>query len=306
MKSLLLLFCFFIFISSALAATRPPQCGTYGAAYFVNVGTSFEVTAIYATPMSVLTNHPYLFGCTPKSVTGPNNVTATFEYYKPLNSVFVENATYSYLGLPYNNVQNTFIPYTNVYPLAISTSSISGKNFPEASMAMKYAGSNNNLKSIKSTAGSAMAMYLKKMFPFLNMDQSESIDIYLDYKNPSYPYHASNITVSENGNVLVTASLTFFNFSSGRISKIYYQDSISGYENTFDFLYTSPNGYGQMISECTQYKKYCLDYSYDSFGRVYKIASNNETDVLLTYIPIANGLWQINTVQDSIGLYTFH
>jgi len=236
-------------------------------------------------------------------VTGPNNVTATFQYYSA--SVFVAKASYYFLGLPSNTIQNTFIPYVHGYPWAVATSSMSGKPFPELTMTMEYGGTNDNLRSLEVTSAkpSPMSKYLKNLFPYLSVDalEFESL-VTFDYENPVLPYHASNITISQNGTVTVLTSLTFFTFPNGLISKIYVQDYISGYEDTYDFLYNSLN---QMISECSQLKTQCIDYSYDSYGRISSVSSNNQTLNSFTY-NMVNGISQINSTTDTFGTYIFH
>jgi len=295
------LLCFFFFISSALAST-PVLCGNYGPRYFINIGTSFQATAIFATPLSTLSDHPYFFGCTPKSVTGPNNVSASFQYYSA--SVFISKASYLYLGLPTNTIQNTFIPYQHDYPWAVATSSMTGKPFIQLSMSMEYGGTNDNLRSITVTGpkGQAILMPFKKFLPYLEVASEEEALVTLDYGNPVLPYHATNITISQNGTLVIMAYLTFFTFDTGEISKIEVQESIHHYHDTYDFLYNSNK---QLISECSAYNPYCIEYTYDSSGRIINVSSNNQTLNTFTY-NMVNGISQINSTTDSFGTYIFH
>jgi len=285
------------------------HCGTYGPSFFINIGTSYELTAYFASPAFGTIITPFLFGCTPASMSKGTAESVSFTYYK--NSFYQQTANLSANNQPFLFLSNDFLQYSVEFPYVVSASNFTDhSNFHQFSMA--YGSAYNTLESI-SYFGTiskfwdlkshfASLMTIDNLFEFKSDPDPASTYNYLitfEYNDPVLPYHATNITVYNNGVVEEMSGIQYYTNPNSLITKIVRQEFIPPEQWVATIDYDSE---GLATSLCTPNE--CFGFEYDSFGRTVSTTRNGVTLVTFTYLTV-NGVSLIQSMVTELGRWVF-
>jgi len=268
---------------SALSVT----CGTYGPKEYINIGTTLEATALFSCPLAAISSGPYLLGCTPSQATLQSSNTSEYIVYSYVAGGFFvstahwyksgsqqgtvtnqyENASHPFIGSSYFSFtsRNTFVnvSFQYNYKLLDSVSVYSPNINAEYEAVKKSPIGLNNINHVASEPHNP-----EPDTPY------NSFTVY-DYGDNSLPNQATNIS---NKNNLQGTSLTYNVFTTDSTGKwivriVQTIATQNGQQTNKRYVY-----YNSDMSQVTKICAVsCINYSYDSMGRLTTVTENGET-----------------------------
>jgi len=269
---------------SGYSASISVSCGTYGPRDFINIGTTLSASALFWAPLAGISSGPFLLGCTPSQATLSSSNTSEYIVYSYVAGGFFISTAHWYKsgslqGTVTNNYENASHPF-----IASSYFSLSARNtFVNVSFQYNYKlldsvsvySPNINAEEIEEIKKSILNHH-KAIEPTTPEPDTpyNSFTVY-DYADTSLPNQATNIS---NKNNLQGTSLTYNVFTTDSTGKFIVRivqtiATQNGQQTNKRYVY-----YNSDMSQVTKICAVsCINYSYDSNGRLTTVTENGQT-----------------------------